>query len=242
MVEAHRDATIVGVYRPGNASDVIRLLEPALERGWHTAWWALRGVDPTLEEFTVGEGPGGKFPLVNETLRRSGPAARWTVVSDDDIRFRRGNVVGFVSLCERAGLDLAQPARARGTHQSHDITAAIRFVRARNTTFVESGPIFAVGSRFRDRVLPLPERLGMGWGVEFEWFDLMGSGCRLGIVDATVVEHLGTVGGEYETAELHERLRAELAARGAEDFRPFERTLDAWRPWQRRPAWLECGS
>jgi hypothetical protein len=115
-------------------------------------------------------------------------------------------------------------------------------VRARNTTFVESGPLVAVGPRWRDRVLPLPNELGMGWGVEFDWFDLMASGCRLGIVDSTVVEHLGTVADEYDTTELHRRLRAELAARGAEDFRPFERTLDAWRPWQRHPGWVRRAS
>jgi hypothetical protein len=236
------EATIVGVYRRRNVSHVLRLLEPALERGWSTAWWALTGADPLLEEYTVGEGPGEKFPLINETLRRSGHIASWTVLSDDDIAFRRGNVVRFVGMCERAGLDIAQPARARGTARSHEITTALRYVRARNTTFVESGPLVAVGPRWRDSVLPLPNELGMGWGVEFNWFDLMDSGCRLGIVDSTVVEHLGTVADEYDTTELHRRLRAELAARGAEDFRPFERTLDAWRPWQRHPGWVRRAS
>jgi len=242
LVRAQSEAAIVGVYRRANVSHVLRLLQPALERGWGTAWWALDGVDPLAEEFTVGEGSGEKFPLVNQALRHSGPTARWTVVSDDDVRFRRGDVVRFVRLCERAELDIAQPARARGTQRSHEITTAIRLVRARITTFVESGPLVAVGARARDRVLPLPDELGMGWGVEFDWFDLMDSGCRLGIVDAAVVEHLGRVGHQYDTTELHARLQAELTARGAENFAPFERTLAAWRPWQRRPPWLGRGA
>lgn len=231
------EGLLVGVYRRACVCHVLRLLEPALEHGWRSAWWALDGVHPLLDEITVGEGPGEKLPLVNETLSRSGFAARWTVVSDDDVHFRRGDVVRFVQLCERASFDIAQPARARGSNRSHDITTAIRLVRARRTTFVESGPLFAVGPRWRDRVLPLPNERGMGWGVELDWFDIVDAGCRLGIVDATVIEHLGNVGVDYDTGEIHSRLRAELAARGAEDWAPFQRTLAAWRSWQPRPPW-----
>jgi hypothetical protein len=231
-------AKIVGVYRRRNASHVVRLLEPALERGWGTAWWALDGADRLLADITVGEGPGEKFPLVNEVLRLSGAPAEWTLVSDDDIRFLHGDVVRFLHLCTQAGLDIAQPGRARGTKRSHEITVALRFVRARLTTFVESGPLFAVGPRWRDRVLPLPCELGMGWGIEFVWFDLMEGGCRLGIVDSVSVKHLGKVAAEYDTTELYRRVNDELAARGAKDFGPFQQTLDAWRPWQWRPAWV----
>jgi hypothetical protein len=108
------EATIVGIYRRRNAEYVLRLLEPALARRWGTAWWALDGVHPSLAEHTVGEGPGEKFPLVNETMRRSPPAS-WILVCDDDIRFVRGDVVRLLELSSRAGFDLAQPARAQGT-------------------------------------------------------------------------------------------------------------------------------
>jgi hypothetical protein len=176
---------------------------------------------------------------VNEVLRRVGwSPAEWTVVSDDDLRFRTGDVVRLVELAERAELDLAQPARARGTDERHPITVAIRFVRARLTTFVESGPMFAVGPRWRERILPLPEERGMGWGVELDWFDLVAEGCRLGVVDGVVAEHLGVTGAQYDTEAAGRRLRAELAERGSQGWAPFQRTLAAWRPWQRRPPWI----
>ena len=228
---------LVGVYRAENAAHVGRLIHPALSHGWSTAWWALDRVAPDLVDVTVGEGRGEKLPLLNQILERIAVTARWTVVSDDDLRFRRGDVVRFVDMCDRAGLDLAQPARARRTQQSHDITAAIRFVRARRTTFVESGPLFAVGPRWRERLLPFPSQRGMGWGVELDWFDLARQGCALGVVDQCTVEHLGTVGDAYDTAEMHRRVTAELADRGAASWTPFQRTLAAWRPWQRRPPW-----
>lgn len=241
-IETHPEAKIVGVYRRRNVARVLQLLEPAIARGWTAAWWALDGTDPALDDFTVGQGSGERFPLLNRTLALSGPATCWTVIADDDVRFRRRDVVEFLRLCQRAGLDLAQPARARGTDVSHAITVAARLARARSTTFVECGPLFAVGPRCRDLVLPLPDDRGMGWGVELDWFDLIDSGCRLGIVDAAVIEHVGKAGDEYDTAELFGRLRSDLDARGARDLELFQRTLDSWRPWQRRPAWVSRGS
>jgi hypothetical protein len=231
-------ATIVGVYRRRNADRVAALVEPALAQGWRVAWWALEGADPLLAEVTVGEGPGLKLPLLNETLRRLAAPTDWTVVSDDDLGFRRGDVVRFARLCERAGFDLAQPARARGTELSHGITVAPRLSRARRTTFVESGPLFAVGPRFRDRILPLPEQRGMGWGVEIDWHDLAAEGCRLGIVDSVTIEHRGRAGAAYDAAELKRRLRAELEARGQPEWGDMRRTLAVWELWQRRPPWL----
>ena len=84
-------AVIVGVYRRRNVEHVRRLIEPARARNWPTAWWALDGADPLLADVTVGEGPGFKLPLVNETLARLGSSAEWTAVSDDDVRFLRGD-------------------------------------------------------------------------------------------------------------------------------------------------------
>jgi hypothetical protein len=64
-------ATIVGVYRAENAALVERLLQPALEAGWTTAWWALDRVAATLEPFTVGEGPGEKLPLLDAAIKET---------------------------------------------------------------------------------------------------------------------------------------------------------------------------
>jgi hypothetical protein len=229
--------TIVGVYRRRNAEHVRRLLQPALEQGWAIGWWALDEVDPSLRELTLGKGPGLKLPLLSETMRRLGSESSWTVISDDDLVFRKGDVVRFVRLCERAGIDLAQPARARGTQLSHGITVQVRCSRARRTSFIESGPLFAVGPRYRDRILPLPGDRGMGWGVEIDWYDLAHDGCRLGIVDNIVMEHLGETATDYDDAEIRHRMLEELVRHGHPKWDGMRNTFEVWRPWQWRPPW-----
>src|SRR5207247_9794101 len=101
--------------------------------------------------------------------------------------------------------DLAQPARKRGSQIGIAITIKFHLSKARTTTFVEAGPLFIVGPRFRDQILPLPAQRGMGWGIEIEWYDLLANGCRFGIVDGIVMEHLGI--REYDEPEMPSRTR-----------------------------------
>jgi hypothetical protein len=223
---------IVGVYRQHNLEHVQRLIAPALSAGWKTAWWALDGTVPELADVAVGEGPGEKLPLVNRALATL-PTADWTVVADDDVAFHDGNVVEFVWLCEMAGFDLAQPARVRGTHISHKVTEQCKRSRARLTTFVESGPLYVVGPRYRDRILPLPEHRGMGWGLAFDWYDLHREGVRLGILDELPMVHVtGRISYDYH--DMNQRYKAEAAERG----HPHWETLQVWRTWQTHAPWL----
>lgn len=229
-------ATLVGVYRSRNANRVRRLVQPALDRGWAVAWWALDEVAEGLEPVTVGSGGGPRLVLLNEVLARAGVGDGWVVVSDDDVSFERGDVVRFASLAARAGLDLAQAARADPA-VDHGITSFRRLSRARRTSFVEIGPVLAVGPRWRERILPFPAERGMGWGLELEWLDLFREGCELGIVDAVRVRHEGSRGEEYDDAGEIDRVHAELEALGYRSWSDVQVTLGTWRPWQRSPAW-----
>lgn len=230
---------VVGVYRARNAAHVQRLLAPALAAGWSTAWWALDEVAPGLERHTVGTGPGEKLVLLNEALERHGHEGGAVLLSDDDIRFERGDLVTLVDLAAKAGLGLAQPAHAPGSEVSHGITRVRARSRARLTTFVESGPLVVIAPEWTGRVLPLPRARGMGWGIELDWMDLSTEGLRLGIVDAVPIVHLDKVGGTYDDTQIRARMREELAERGVDDWAPLQRTLATWRPWRRRPPWVE---
>jgi hypothetical protein len=229
-------AALVGVYRARNAHLVRELVAPALERGWQVAWWALDEVVGDLAPLTVGSGAGPRLALLNGVLERGAVRAGWVVVSDDDVLFERGDVTRLVAVAERARLDLAQPARS-DAGVDHGITAFRRLSRARRTSFVEIGPVFVVGPRWRDRVLPFPAARGMGWGLELDWLELFREGCELGIVDAVRVRHEGERGEDYDDAGEIDRVHAELAALGYRGWSDVQVTLDTWRPWHRTPRW-----
>jgi hypothetical protein len=237
-----RDAAVVGVYRRRNAAYVRGIEQVAREAGWKTAWWALDAESDDLADSTVGVGQGAKLQLLNEIVLRAGIGNEWLVVSDDDVEFTRGQVVDLVVLCARAELDLAQPARSDDNSRyefnvAHRITLARRLSRARTTTFVEVGPLFVVGPRWRERIVPFPEERGMGWGLELDWHQLHRRGCRLGIVDEVRVAHRGVPGGDYDF-DLHvRRIHRELEDRGFAGWEDVQRTLDVWRPWRQAPPW-----
>ena len=230
------EASLVGIYRSRNAHRIRRLIDPALAAGWLVAWWALDDVVDDLASVTVGSGPGAKLPLLNETLGRGGSREGWLVVSDDDAVFDRGDVTTLVSLCRRARLDLAQPARA-DDGVDHEITAARKLSRARRTSFVEIGPVFVVGPGWRDRIVPFPEARGMGWGLELDWYGLFQEGCALGIVDAVRVRHEGSRGEQYDYRTEAHHVHAELTELGFDGWSGVQKTLATWRPWQRTPGW-----
>jgi hypothetical protein len=233
-------AAVYSVYRRRNAAVLERLLAPALARDWTVGLWALDEPDPRLADLTAGSGPGTKFELVNRLLAERPPNPRQpVVVADDDAVFVRGSLASFLETAAAAQLDLAQPAHVLRSNISHRITWRRPLSRARLTTFVEIGPIFAVAPSWRDRVLPFPADVGMGWGLELRWLDLREEGCRLGIVDSTPVRHLARFATAYAPDEEIERLTRLLEERGAPGWRGLRRTLATWRPWRRRPPWLQ---
>jgi hypothetical protein len=232
---------IVGVYRHHYAENARRLLESALAAGWPAAWWALEEPHPALAEFTIGQGRDWRIPLMNRALDHLGEPAEWTVLADDDIRFVRGDVVRLRDLCEELGYDLAQPARERGTHISHDITRRARLSRARRTSWIESGPLVVIGPRYRDRILPMPPERKMGWGLEIDWFKLqLEQGAKLGIVDAMPIVHFGEK--SYDYREMNREMKAELVEYGRPYWAGMQETLATWRPWQRDPPWAKRAS
>jgi hypothetical protein len=180
-----------------------------------------------------------KFDLVNGLIAARPPApGDHVVVADDDVVFVRGNLVAFVATAESAGLDLAQPAHVLRSNISHRITWRRPLSTARLTSFVEIGPLVAIAPEWRDRIVPFPAGVGMGWGLDLQWADLRDEGCRLGIVDATPIRHLSPFATAYVPDEEIAKLTQLLEERGAPGWKGVRRTLATWRPWRKRPPWL----
>jgi hypothetical protein len=192
----------------------------------------------------VGEGPGGRFDLLNRILERHPPRADdYLVVTDDDIVLPSG-LDRFVAMAAAAKLDLAMPAHFACSHFSHDLTRRHRCVAARLTTYVEIGPLFSVSPKWRDRITPFPSDAGLGWGTEIAWSKLSREGCRLGIVDATPVLHTRPPGRGYDTRAEMDRLEAVLREAGVQEsgstrdqMLTLQHTLSTWRRHRSRPPW-----
>lgn len=240
--DAARHVLVCSVYRETNAGRVAALLAEPIARGWDLRLWALDRVDPRLEQWTVGVGPGAKFPLLDRMLAgQELEAYDWVVVTDDDLRFPRGSVVDLLAVAEAAGLDFVQPAHTELSHADHAISVRRSLAVARRTTFVEIGPLFAIRRPWVSRVVPFPPDHAMGWGLELEWFDLEREGARLGIVDSVPIRHLGRVGEGYAKWEEEVQLRARLRERGLRSFQDIQRTVAVWRLWQPVPPWTAEG-
>jgi hypothetical protein len=110
---------------------------------------------------------------------------------------------------------------------------------ARETGFVEQGPLVVLSARAQEALLPFPEDQGMAWGIEAHWrADARRHGLRQGIVDAVGVRHLGAVASQYDRREQERALGRALRAAGISDMREIQETLvrfGAAHGWRTRP-------
>jgi GT2 family glycosyltransferase len=196
-----RRVLVLGIERPGMVMDAARA---ELRRSRHD-----------VELHTAPPGDRGKFENLNALLRAHPPEGfDWLVVMDDDVALPHGFLDRFVHVAERAGLRLAQPAHRLHSHAAWAITRRRPGVAARETTFVEIGPVTAFHRDTFATLLPFPE-LRMGWGLDAHWAAVArGQGWPIGIVDATPVGHtIAPVGRSYGREEAIAEARAFLRDR-----------------------------
>jgi hypothetical protein len=165
-----------------------------LRRTRHDVEFALgaRGdVLAPLQDVTVAANlPGGKFENVNSVLEGRDPAGRdWFLVVDDDVVLPRHFLDRFIAICEALDFALAQPAQTWGSHAAWRITRRRGGSVARETRFVEIGPVTAFRADATASLVPFPP-LRYGWGLDVHWAALAREhGWKLGIVDALPVQH-----------------------------------------------------
>jgi hypothetical protein len=215
-------ATLLCVYRRRNVEHVTRLVAGARKAAFGIRLWALDEVAPELASDTVGTGAGSRFALLNEVAH--GADAGWLVIADDDVAFVTPSAPRtLLAVAAAQNFDISQPAQARGSYRSHLITRQRILASARETTFVEIGPVVAFSPRARDLVLPFPDD-GMGWGVELEWAALRERGLRLGILDCVALLHLTPTAGAYGVEQALRDLEERVRKHGS-SFEEAQRTL-----------------
>ncbi len=151
---------------------------------------------------------------------------------DDDVSLPAGFLDAFIFLAERSDLRLAQPAHRNRSHAAWALTRRRPLSVARETAFVEIGPVFAFHRDTFDVLLPFPP-LRAGWGLDHHWSAVAREhGWRLGVVDGTPVGHrLRTIAASYDISGAIEEAREFLRER------PYVRAAEIQRPLAVHRSW-----
>lgn len=182
---------------------------------------------------TTEAGMRGKFENLNALLAEH-PAREhdWLIVLDDDVRLPAGFLDRFLFLAERFELRIAQPAHRFYSHAGWAVTRRTAGAVARETMFVEVGPLTAFAAETFDVLLPFPP-LRAGWGLDAHWSAVAREhGWRVGVVDATPVAHrLRPIAAGYDRSEAIAEARDFLSERPYTPASEARRTLASHRSW-----------
>jgi len=193
-----KSVLILGVYladRENAIDHIVETLGASQHYSVDQKWISLLGEPPSVDvaAVTVSRrfGRTGKFALMNYLL--SCTAWRlydYVIVCDDDIRMPEGFVDRFLALQERFDFAIAQPARTHNSYIDHPITEQSDSSLARETHFVEIGPVTSFRADMLRLVAPFDETAPMGWGLDFVWPHVAQKHkLHMGIIDATPVDH-----------------------------------------------------
>src|SRR5207244_4060554 len=173
-------------------------------------WAALRGKPPTQRvaaatalKFSEKK---PKFEILNELLEgQKFSDFDYMLVCDDDIVLPYGFIDRFISLQSALGFSVAQPALTPDSFINHPIVEQQRGVVARETTFVEIGPVVSFHRSIFPLIFPFDMTSPMGWGYEQVWTSrLAKQGKTMGIIDAVAVDHgLRESVSNYSWEEAH---------------------------------------
>jgi len=209
---------------------VERVGEPNLLSG---ARRELLGSKHAVRFDSIAVGDLGKFQNLNRLLERNSIAGHdWLLAIDDDVTLPRGFLDVFIFLVERFGLRLAQPAHRARSHAAWQITRRRAGSLARETAYVEIGPVIAFHQSTFDVLLPFPE-LRAGWGLDAHWSALAQQhGWPIGIVDATAIRH-----GLRRIAAAYDRSEAIAEGRRFLSDRPYVKAADSQRTFVTHRTW-----
>ena len=215
--EPPRQVLVLSAYRPESQLPGA-LAELRSERhDVRLALGATGELEPALADSTVAQGlGGGKFENLNQVLETAAPMYEydWLLVVDDDVRLPERFLDRFMGVVGRFGLDLAQPAQSLRSHAAWRVTRRHARSLARETRFVEIGPVTAFSAPVAAELLPFPE-LRFGWGLDLHWAAVAAErGWRCGVVDALPVHHTSApVAAAYGHEEAIEEAQRFLAGR-----------------------------
>jgi hypothetical protein len=225
------------VYRRKNAPFVQLALRQVAETA-DVRLWALDDIAPELAHVTLGVGPGVRSFHLN-ALYESRPVTddAWLVIADDDAVFAKGDLRRAITLMTAGELSLAQPAQSLWGWWTSLFNVARPGLTARDTDYVEQGPVVIADPMFSKLMMPLPVRDDMGWGIEGEWYLIKVGRFRAGVIDECRVAHWTRVARTYDAKPETKKMNEHLAGIGIRSIWQLQRVNQRWWRFQKVPPW-----
>ena len=176
----------------------------------------------------------GKFENLNALLETHPVDGHdWLLVLDDDVALPAGFLDAFLFLAERFEFALAQPAHRWRSHAAWTVTRRRPAVVARQTQFVEIGPVAAFSALAFDELLPFPP-LRYGWGLDAYWSAVAARhSWPIGVIDATPVRHgMRQIASSYDPDAAIAEAGEFLADRPYTKAADAQRTVATHRSWR----------
>jgi hypothetical protein len=213
---------VLGVYMADRVNSVEHLAEAfgsTPDMVVEQRWVALKGEPQSarLRQVTalVAARPEPKFELLNRVLRASdADDFDFVMACDDDIYLPRGFLPAFIAYQEKFDFALAQPARAWHSYFDHAFALRRPWLQARETRFVEMGPLVSLRSDAVRLLTPFDHASEM-WGIDLVWAAVIERHrLKMGIVDAVSVDHsLRPQATTYDKRTENAAMTAYLATR-----------------------------
>ena len=187
----------IGVYLSDQPNNALTITNNLLKsQNWEVdCHWVAIGhgeiPQPLLPITTVSLIRKSKFELINGLINKFRLSDyRYLLVTDDDIDFPEDFLDTFLGMQSKYGFALAQPARTHQSYIDHKFVAQLLGINARQTRFVEIGPLFSIERQAYHLLIPFDQEAPMGWGLDFVWpVALEDCGATLGIIDGAPVTH-----------------------------------------------------
>jgi len=193
--------------KPHNAEAIIANLSESDSYSVTHCWAALGTSRPSgrlLESVRLQTVlPIPKFTVINRLLETVDLSNyRYVIFSDDDIHLPPHFLDDFLRLQENLDFRLAQPARTSASYIDHAIVEQRPEALARQTRFVECGPLVSAHESVYELLIPFEPESPMGWGYENLWSYRLGNrGFQMGIIDAVPIGHWMRAPQSYYNAE-----------------------------------------
>jgi len=157
-----------------------------------------------------------KWQLVNDLIKSEDlDRFDYFMICDDDVLLGTSFIDSFIAEQQSLNFALAQPARTWRSITDHSIVRRRLFTRARQTNFVEIGPVVSFRQDFFRAVYPFSLESPMGWGYDLTWpITARELEVAIGIIDGIPVDHsLRPPGALYNSQEQLDLMASYLSKR-----------------------------